>query len=150
MNHIVLMGNLTQNPKITISKTNKKIADICIGISRPWASNKNDADFIWCKAFDKIADVLEKYFVKGQKILVSGRMQTKRYEDKNGESKVNTQVIINQVEFCDSKNNGHSKYAANDAKTNIEYTMVPPNNIEDTMAPPNNEDDIFDTLFCEV
>ena len=107
MNSIVLMGRLTKEPDVRYSNKGDNqfcIARYTLAVDRKYKRDgEPTADFINCVAFGRVAEFAEKYFTKGTKIAVSGRVQTGSYENKNGQ-KVNTfDVIVDSQEFAESK-----------------------------------------------
>lgn len=101
MNKFIGIGRLTANPEITYTQQEMMIAKYTIAIDR-FGKDKG-ADFIRCVAFDKRAQFAEKYLTKGMKIAVSGRVQTGKYDDRNGVTHYTTDIIIDEQEFCESK-----------------------------------------------
>ena len=104
MNQIILLGNMTRNPEITINQEGKKFAKYDIAVNRSFKSgNGPETDYFHCISFGKQADFLEKYFQKGSRILIVGRAQNNNYTNKNGEKVYSYQVITEKVEFGDTK-----------------------------------------------
>ena len=102
MNKIFLSGNLTREPEVKHTQSGKAWARVGIAVKRPFSKDKDAVDFFNLVAWDKTAEFLGKYFVKGQKTLIEGRLQTNSYE-KDG-AKINAvDVIVENVEFADSK-----------------------------------------------
>lgn len=104
MNKVTLKGRLTREVELrytTGSSEELAIARLNIAIDRK-GKNKG-TDFINCVAFGKTAEFLHKYFVKGQEILIAGRIQVSQYTDKDGNKRNNTDVVIEEVEFCGAK-----------------------------------------------
>lgn len=100
MNLWVGVGRLTADPEIRVaSETQKTIARFSVAINR----NKKDADFINCVAFDKTAELLEKYFHKGDRIGVQGRIQTGSYKNRDGQTVRTTDVMVSSIEFLQDK-----------------------------------------------
>lgn len=110
MNKAILMGRLTRDPEIRYSQGAEAmaIANYTLAVSRRKSrkvqDNQPDADFISCVAFGKSAEFAEKYFHKGIKIVVTGRIQTRNYTNKEGNKVYVTEVIIDEQEFAESKN----------------------------------------------
>ena len=100
MNKVILMGNLTRDVEIR-DYSNTTVARAGIAVNRPY-KNK-EVDFFNLVAFNKTAEFLSKYFAKGSKILVEGYLRTSSYTDKDGNKKTSTEIIIEQIEFADSK-----------------------------------------------
>ena len=112
MNKVVLMGRLTRDPEVryTQGENQMAIARYTLAVDRRFnrgnGNDENTADFIPCVAFNKAGEFAEKYFRKGTKIAVSGRIQTGSYTNKDGVKVYTTEVIVDEQEFAESKNNG--------------------------------------------
>lgn len=107
MNRVVLAGRLTTDPDIrhTGGAEDLAVARYRLAVDRRVARNNGEqtADFINCVAFGKRAEFAEKYLRKGIKIIVSGRIQTGSYKDKEGRTVYTTDVVVEEHEFCESK-----------------------------------------------
>ena len=106
MNKIIISGRLTRDPEIKFTQTNnKKIASISVAVRRNFKNSEGnyDSDFFNCSAFGTQAEFLEKYFKKGQEILLSGRLQNRSWETESGEKRYATDIIIEEVNFVGSK-----------------------------------------------
>lgn len=101
MNNVFLMGRLTRNIDLKQTATTT-VARVGIAVDRKFSKEKA-VDFFNLVAFGKTAEFMSKYFGVGSKILVEGRLQTSRYKDKDGNDRTSTDVIVEQVEFADSK-----------------------------------------------
>ena len=109
MNKVILMGRLTRDPEVRYSQgeTPLAIARYTLAVDRRQARNNNDdqtADFINCVAFGRAGEFAERYFRKGTKIAVSGRIQTGSYTNKDGVRVYTTEVVVDEQEFAESKN----------------------------------------------
>lgn len=115
MNRVVLAGRLTADPDIrhTGGAEDLAVARYRLAVDRRVARNNGEqtADFINCVAFGKRAEFAEKYLRKGIKIMVSGRIQTGSYKDKEGRTVYTTDVVVEEHEFCESKGSGNSEPA---------------------------------------
>lgn len=103
MNKTILIGRLTKDPDIRWSDgANGKtcIARFSVAVDR---MKKGETDFISCVAFGKTAEFIEKYFVKGMRIALDGRIQTGSYTNKDGNKVYTTDVVAEHVEFCEKK-----------------------------------------------
>lgn len=109
MNKVILMGRLTRDPEIRYSQTSEPvaIARYTLAVDRRFKrEGEQTADFISCIAFGKAAEFAEKYLHKGTKIVVSGRIQTGSYTNKDGQKVYTTDVVIEEQEFAESKSAG--------------------------------------------
>ena len=112
MNSVQLIGRLTRDPEIRYTDGGASIARFSLAVDRRFKQeNGADADFLNIVAFGKTAEFIEKYFHKGMKIALNGRIQTGSYTDKDGKKVYTTDVVAENVEFCESKGNS----ANNDA-----------------------------------
>ena len=104
MNKAIIMGRLTKDVDIRNADTDKKVARGTLAVNRNYKKEGEDqaADFINLVAFGKQADFLEKFGKKGIKFIVTGRIQTGSY-DKDGTKIYTTDVIVEQLEFAESK-----------------------------------------------
>ncbi len=110
MNRVILMGRLTRDPEVRYSQgeNSTAIARYTLAVDRRFNRNgdENNADFIGCVAFGRQAEFAEKYLRKGVKMLVTGRIQTGSYTNKNGVRVYTTDVVVEDQEFAESKNAG--------------------------------------------
>ena len=107
MNKVILMGRLTRDPEVRYSQGERAmaIARYTLAVDRRYRkAGKAETDFISCVSFGKNAEFAEKYLKKGLKILVSGRIQTGSYVNKDGQKVYTTDVVVEDQEFADSKN----------------------------------------------
>ena len=109
MNRVILMGRLTRDPEVRYSQGERSmaIARYTLAVDRRGRrgqdGNDQTADFINCVAFDRAGEFAEKYFRQGMRVLVSGRLQTGSYVNKDGQRVYTTEVILDDQEFADSK-----------------------------------------------
>ena len=108
MNKVILMGRLTRDPEVRYSQGENAtaIARYTLAVDRRFNRNgdENSADFIGCVAFGRSGEFAEKYFRKGTKVLVTGRIQTGSYTNRDGQKVYTTDVVIEEQEFAESKN----------------------------------------------
>ena len=103
MNNVTLMGRMTSDPNIRNASIT--VATYTLAVDRRFKKDgEPTADFIRCVAFNKAAEFAEKYFHKGIKIAITGRIQTGSYEDKDGKTIHTTDIIVESQEFAESKN----------------------------------------------
>lgn len=110
MNKAILIGRLTRDPEVKYSQNENStaVARFTLAVDRKFkrAGDTQDADFISCIAFGKTAEFVERYFHKGEKIVVEGRIQTGSYTNKDGVKVYTTDIAVEQVEFAESKGSG--------------------------------------------
>lgn len=101
MNKVMLIGRLTKDPEIKATSTGKTVASFTLAVNR--RKKEDPADFIQCKAFDKTAEVVQKYCQKGKQVCVLGRIQTGSYENKEGRKVYTTDIMVDELELLGSK-----------------------------------------------
>lgn len=116
MNKVILMGRLTRDPEVRYSQGENAtaVARYTLAVDRRQSRNNQNgeqtADFIQCVAFGRSGEFAEKYFRKGTKVVVTGRIQTGSYTNKDGQRVYTTDVVVEDQEFAESKaasqNNG--------------------------------------------
>lgn len=118
MNRVVIMGRLTRDPDVryTQGDNSMAIARYTLAVDRRRTKNQNEqqADFISCVAFGKGGEFAEKYLRKGIKLVVSGRIQTGSYTNKDGQKVYTTDVVVEEQEFAESKKDNSRRDAMDD------------------------------------
>ena len=105
MKKTILLGRLTKSPEIKFSQANNvKIATFSLAVNRKYTKKgeESQADFFNIITFSKLADFVEKFLNQGTQVCISGRLQTRNYEDKNGIRRYVTEVIAEEIDFADS------------------------------------------------
>lgn len=118
MNKTILMGRLTKDPEVRYAANDSGMAIVryTLAVDRRRTGNDGQsADFINCVAFGKTGEFAEKYFRKGMKILISGRIQTGSYTNQEGQRIYTTEVIVEDQEFTESKRASEEAAAASAA-----------------------------------
>ncbi len=105
LNTVILMGRLTADPELRTTSNNLSVLSFSVAVDRSYQAQgqERQADFINCVAWRQNADFISKYFRKGQMIAIEGSIQTRSYEDKNGNKRTAFEVIVNRASFCGSK-----------------------------------------------
>lgn len=112
MNKVILMGRLTRDPEVRYTQGDNAmaIARYTLAVDRRFRrdNDQQTADFINCVAFGRSGEFAEKYFHKGTKIVVTGRIQTGSYTNQEGQKVYTTDVVVEEQEFAENKNSGSS------------------------------------------
>ena len=105
LNSIIIMGRLTADPELRSTSSGLSVTSFTVAVDRGYvkAGEEKKADFIPVVAWRQTADFVSKYFRKGSMIAVQGSLQSRSYEDKNGNKRVAYEIIADQVSFCGSK-----------------------------------------------
>ena len=121
MNKAVLVGRLTRDPEVRYSQGDNTtaVARYTVAVDRRFKKDgEQTADFINCVAFGKTGEFIEKYGRKGTKFVVEGRIQTGSYTNKDGQKVYTTDVVVEQVEFAESKASADGNTTNNTANSN--------------------------------
>ena len=118
LNHIVIMGRLTRDPELRRTGSGIAVASFTVAVDRDFGnreSGEKETDFIDCVAWRQTGEFVSKYFTKGSMIVVSGRLQIRSWNDKDGNKRRTAEVVADNVYFGDSKrdNDGGSSYGGN-------------------------------------
>lgn len=139
MNKVILMGRLTRDPEVRYSQGAQPlaIARYTLAVDRRGSKQgEQSADFINCIAFGKSGEFAEKYLHQGSKIVVTGRIQTGSYTNRDGQKVYTTDVVVEEQEFAESKKN--TQPAPEPAPAGgYEGFMNIPDNVEDEGLPFN-------------
>ncbi len=118
LNTAIIMGRLTADPELRKTNTGLSVTSFTVAVDRNYKSGEErQADFINVVAWRGTADFVSTYFKKGQMIAVQGSIQTRNYEDKNGNKRTAVEIVADNVSFCGSKAESGSTYGAQRAET---------------------------------
>ena len=101
LNQAVFMGRLTAPIEIRTTQSGKTVGGFTLAVNRN--GKDKETDFIPCTAWEHTATFIERYFGKGSLIAVTGRMQSRRWEDKNGNKRTSIECLVNSVDFTGEK-----------------------------------------------
>ena len=138
MNKVILMGRPVRDPEIRYTSGEKQmaIARYTLAVDRRHRGENAEqtADFISCVAFDRSAEFAEKYLRKGMKLVVTGRIQTGSYTNKDGQKIYTTDVVVEEQEFAESKGSGSTGTGAPNATPGDGFMNIP-DGVEDEGLP---------------
>ncbi len=123
MNKVILAGRLTRDPNVRYSQGDNQmcVARFTLAVDRRRGRNQDGsgqtADFISCVAFGKTGEFIEKYAKKGMKFDLAGRIQTGSYQNKDGQTVYTTDVVVEEIEFGESKNAAGANMGSYDASS---------------------------------
>lgn len=100
MNQIIIKGRLTANPELKVTTSGVNVCNFTVATPRKY--NKEEADFLYCEAWRATAEFVNKFFKKGQEILLNGELHIEKYE-KDGKQQSFTKIVVDNVEFCGGK-----------------------------------------------
>lgn len=105
LNHVSIMGCLARDPELRTTTSGKSVVSFTIATdrNRKDANGQNQTDWIRMTAWGKTAEFICKYFQKGSMIAIDGRLQSKTYQDKNGNNRTDMEVVVEEVNFVGAK-----------------------------------------------
>ena len=111
LNRAILMGRLTKDPELKQTQNNVPVATFSLAVDRNYQADKDNkqTDFINIVAWRHTAEFVKKHFTKGQLVAVEGSIQTRSYQDKDGNNRTLFEVVADQVYFAEKKQNGENK-----------------------------------------
>ena len=137
-NKIFLAGRLTKDPELNYTNNNLAVCSFTLAVNRAFAKEgQQQADFIPITAWGKTAEFCSKYFVKGQKVIVIGRLQVRSWDDNEGKKRWSTEVVAEEVDFADGK-----KSNTGNSNTNDSYEPVQDSDTSNGLYPLEEDDDL--------
>ena len=106
LNHIVIMGRLTRDPELRYTQSNTPVASFTVAVDRDFGGRdggEKQTDFIDCSAWRQTGEFVSKYFRKGSMIVVSGRLQSRKWQDRDGNNRTSWEVSADNVCFGESR-----------------------------------------------
>lgn len=104
LNHIDIMGRLTKEPELRSTQSGTSVASFTVAVDRDRESNgTRETDFIDCVAWRGTAEFVSKWFHKGDPICVSGRLQSRRWTDRDNNNRISWEVLVDSCYFCGSR-----------------------------------------------
>ena len=116
LNHITIMGRLTRDPELRRTGSGVAVASFTVAVDRDFGGRdggEKETDFIDCVAWRQTGEFVSKYFTKGSMIVVSGRLQIRNWNDKDGNKRRTAEVVADNVYFGESKRSSDSSYGGN-------------------------------------
>ena len=142
MNKVILIGRLTRDPELRYTSSNTPVATFSLAVDRTFTSQsgERETDFINIVVWRKQAENCKNYINQGSQVAVEGRIQTRNYEDQNGNKRYVTEVVADNVQFLDTKASREQR--ANNANNNVN-----PYNLSEAEAPQTSNNDIPEDPF---
>lgn len=127
MNIVALTGRFTTDPELKTTQSGVSVTSFCLAVDRKYqSSGEKKTDFIDFVAWRNHAEFITKYFSKGSMIGIEGEIQTRTFEDKNGNKRKATEVVVSHISFCGSKaenNSGNNQPVGNDPLAALSETL---------------------------
>lgn len=109
-NKVILMGRLTADPELKQTQGGTAVTSFTLAVDRRFTKEggEKQTDFITCQAWRNTAEFICKYFAKGSAILICGELQTRSWEDQQGNKRYVTEVVVSEINFCEAKKNSET------------------------------------------
>ena len=129
MNKVILIGRLTRDPELRYTGNNTPVATFSLAVNRSFTNQngEREADFINCVVWRKLAETVKNYLSQGSQVAVEGRIQTRTYDDQNGQRRYITEVIVENIDFVGTR------------RENSQSSQQPTFNSQPTPASFNNQ-----------
>ena len=139
LNTAILMGRLTADPELKTTQNGVSVTSFCVAVDRRFQrqGEEKQTDFINVVAWRQTADFVSRYFHKGSMIAVQGSIQTRNYEDKNGNKRTAVEIVADNVSFCGSKSESDGQQTQNPQNT----PRPSVNTTNDDFTPLNTDND---------
>ena len=112
LNHVTLLGRITKDVELRVTDNNVSVANFTVAVDRDYSSGaKKETDFIDCVAWRTTADFIKKHFQKGRMICLSGRLQSRKWKDKQDNPRVSWEVVAETAYFCGDRDNALTEAA---------------------------------------
>jgi single-strand DNA-binding protein len=122
MNKVILIGRMTKDPETRYTQSGTAVATFTLAVDRRFnKEGQPSADFVPCVAWNKLAEVIANNLAKGRKVGIEGRLQVRSYDAQDGSKRYVTEVIVDELDFCDSKKQGSGLPAAPDITEEIPF-----------------------------
>lgn len=139
-NKVILMGRLTADPEAKQTQSGVAVTSFTLAVDRKGKTGDDkQCDFITIVAWRQTAEFICKYFKKGQAMLVCGELQTRSWQDNNGNKRSATEVVASEATFCESKKDGEGNNTASNNQSGSTGKFSPPAYIPQSYIQPNLE-----------
>jgi single-strand DNA-binding protein len=142
INKVILIGNLGNEPEVRYMSNGKAVANFSLATSESWKdkqSGENQERTEWHRIvmYDKLAEIVQQYVHKGSKLYIEGRLQTRKWQDKDGAERYTTEIVANDMQMLDSRGSGGvpANYS-NEPSYNAPSTRPNPSPSRQSSAPP--------------
>lgn len=126
INNVTIMGRLTVVPELRTTGNGVEVTSFCVAVDRSYQKQgeEKQTDFINCVAWRQTAVFVTKYFGKGDMIAITGSIQTRKYDDKDGKTRTAVEVLANNVSFCGAKTEKTNPVSANVSANESDFEEI--------------------------
>ncbi|GAA0586330.1 single-stranded DNA-binding protein [Halomonas salifodinae] len=114
VNKVIILGNVGQDPEVRFLPSGVAVANVSIATSEQWTDKQSGqkqerTEWHRCVFFDKLAEVVQQYVKKGSKLYVEGQLQTRKWQDQNGQDRYSTEIKVRDMQMLDSRGGGQQE-----------------------------------------
>lgn len=111
LNSITIHGRLTRDPELRTTQSGVSVCSFAVAVDRAFAKQgeEKQTDFFEVVCWRGLADTVSKYFTRGKEIVVHGSMQSRKWQDKDGNNRISWELMAENIDFCGSKNDGSAR-----------------------------------------
>lgn len=147
VNKVILIGNLGRDPEVRYTPSGMAVANVTLATTEAWKdkqSGENQERTEWHRVtfYTRLAEIVGEYLRKGSKIFIEGRLQTRKWQDKNGQDRYTTEIIADSMQMLDSKGGGGSSHSNNDTHSSAAERSSSPADMSQPEPTDNFDDDI--------
>ena len=130
LNHITIMGRLVRDPELRSTQNGTSVVSFTVAVDRDYqpGGSEKQTDFIECVAWRGTGEFVSKYFRKGSMIVVAGRLQSRKWQDRDGNNRISWEVVADSVYFGESRKDGpnaaQATYQQNYGNPNVQFTEL--------------------------
>lgn len=126
LNKVILGGRLTSDPELKSTTSGTLVTQFSIAVNRKYSKEQQQTDFINCVAWKGTAEFISKYFKKGSSICVTGNIQVRSFNDNQGNKRYATEVIVEEANFVDGKNDVDKLEPAYVSSEDVDFETISP------------------------
>lgn len=150
VNKVILIGNCGQDPEVKYMLNGNAVANLTVATSESWkdkntGEQKENTEWHRVVFFRRLAEIAGEYLKKGSKVYIEGKLQTRKWQDQSGNDRYTTEIVANEMQMLDSRNNDISGQGPQDTKQAAQGTQQGPKSNQ--AAHVNNGDEFFDDDF---
>ena len=132
VNRVIIVGNLGNDPEVRYTQSGTAIANISVATSEAWtdkASGEKKELTEWhrCVAYRRLAEIMGEYLRKGSKVYLEGRLQTRKWQDNDGNDKYTTEIVVNEMQMLDGRDGGQQGSHPAQGQSNTQQQQQRPN-----------------------
>lgn len=157
LNHITIMGRLTRDPELRYTQSGTPVASFTVAVDRDYTGQDGgrETDFVDCVAWRQGGEFVSKYFVKGQMIVVDGRLQSRKWQDRDGNNRTSWEINCDHTYFGEPKRDGgqQNSYSGGYGQPSGGYSAPPPSggyNAPPAQAAPPPQQQYQQVTFTEL